>query len=252
MASEINWHVRHDDEIWEYADGIGKWIANCSSAEIAKQIVGAINTRPAPVNANPLASNTVDDKIEPDTDGNAPAATDTGLVTAWVTPREMLEAFGADDIREGSRAVLGDGIEEDEWEDYLEVPVHALEKMLRELVTRSQAEELLAAERALAETATRQNALLWKRNEALKAKLAAAEKALTMPDAERRLFFISDLLARQGYFNRADLCDAFGVSVPQASIDIRKWLETHNGAVAYNKKSKRYECTARAALRGDA
>ncbi|EXL07395.1 hypothetical protein BG46_10785 [Brucella anthropi] len=31
--------------------------------------------------ANPLASNPVDDKIAPDTDGNAPAATDTGLVT---------------------------------------------------------------------------------------------------------------------------------------------------------------------------
>ncbi|WP_192800866.1 Lar family restriction alleviation protein [Brucella tritici] len=38
------------------------------------EAVAAWNTRPAPVDANPLASNPVDDKIAPDTDGNAPVA----------------------------------------------------------------------------------------------------------------------------------------------------------------------------------
>ncbi|QTO00531.1 DUF3850 domain-containing protein [Brucella sp. 458] len=115
-------------------------------------------TIPAPVDANPLASNPVDDKIAPDTDGNAPAATDTVLktvgyvCTTFVTDRR----FKYDEIFRVVRTP-------DNW---------------TELVTRSQAEELLAAERALADTATRQNALLWKRNEALEAKLAAAEKAL--------------------------------------------------------------------------
>lgn len=78
-----------------------------------------------------------------------------GLVTQWRSPREMLEAFGADNIREGSRAVLGDGIEEDELEDYLEAPIHVLQKILAELVTRSQAEAIIAAERAEKEEARR-------------------------------------------------------------------------------------------------
>ncbi len=75
----------------------------------------------------------------------APAATDTGLVTV---------------------AQIDTGRK---WR------VHFLSHPVRgeELVTRSQAEELLAAERALADTATRQNALLWKRNEALEAENAA-------------------------------------------------------------------------------
>ncbi|CUW44432.1 hypothetical protein B3286c1_1764 [Brucella vulpis] len=113
-------------------------------------------TCPTPVNANPLASNPVDDKIAPDTDGNAPAATDAGLVTVGVTG-----------ILPGSNGGFTQAVFRAD-----DVPKNV------ELCIRSQAEELLAEERALAETATRQNALLWKRNEVLDAKLAAAEKAL--------------------------------------------------------------------------
>lgn len=79
------------------------------------------------------------------------------------------------------------------------------------------------------------------KRKALEAKLAAVERALTLPDAERRLFFISELLAKRGYFNRADLCSTFGISVPQASIDIRKWMAANNGEAFYNKATKRYE-----------
>jgi len=68
--------------------------------------------------------------------------------------------------------------------------------------------------------------------------------ALTMPDAERRLLFISDLLAKKGHFNRADICQAFSISVPQASIDIRRWIEKHQGATVYNSSAKRYEIAA--------
>lgn len=115
----------------------------------------------------------------------APAATDTGLETVSDTPIGMLRAFGACDIREGSRAILGNGIEEDEWEPYLEVPVHVLEKMLAELVARSQAEELLAAERAKYRDAmeklveSQRETLVWQQRAIdLKADNAAKDKLL--------------------------------------------------------------------------
>ena len=85
------WHIRHDDEIWMEADGVGKWIANCGSAKVAAQIVHAHNSRRAPV------------------------VTDTGLETVkplWGTEQAQIS------------------LPNDEY------------------VTRSQAVELLAAERA--------------------------------------------------------------------------------------------------------
>lgn len=65
--------------------------------------------------------------------------------------------------------------------------------------------------------------------------------ALRMPDADRRQWFLSDLIARVGHFNRADLCTAFGVSVPQASHDIRRFIEAFPHVATYNKSTKRYE-----------
>ncbi len=44
--------------------------------EQVKALVEGRNTRPAPVDANPLASNPVDDKIAPDTDGKRDSASD--------------------------------------------------------------------------------------------------------------------------------------------------------------------------------
>lgn len=73
------------------------------------------------------------------------------------------------------------------------------------------------------------------------AEIDRLRQALTLPDADRRQWFISDLLDRRGYFNRSDICEAFGVSVPQASLDIRKWIERNPDAATYNMSSKRYE-----------
>ncbi|UWF67337.1 MULTISPECIES: hypothetical protein [unclassified Brucella] len=146
----------------------------------------------APVDANPLASNPVDDKIAPDTDANAPAATDTGLETGlWLRP-----------IGPHAYATTKDRSTADDWEKYVKV---------EEYIPRSQAEELLAAKDktiALAETTMIEmhqelnklevdnaaltarikelekadrlvSAALWeKKVEAIEAKLAVAQKAL--------------------------------------------------------------------------
>ncbi|CAB4326583.1 hypothetical protein [Brucella sp. 191011898] len=85
--------------------------------------ISAWNTRTAPVDANSIASNPVDDKIALDTDGNAPAATDTELVTVHTQVR-----FGPDDI----------------WRNEVFIGERSRITERRELVTRSQADELLA------------------------------------------------------------------------------------------------------------
>ena len=59
------------------------------------------------------------------------------------------------------------------------------------------------------------------------------------PDARRRLWFISDRIAK-GSLNRSDLVKAFGISVPQASSDIRKWMGMHPGAALYDRRAKCY------------
>ncbi|WP_114214184.1 hypothetical protein [Ochrobactrum sp. 3-3] len=87
MASELKpWRYEikygpdgEDSYSWVYDDH-GAMVATMKTHK-AKEVVDRMNSRPAPVDANLLASNPVDDKIAPDTDDNAPAATDTGLVT---------------------------------------------------------------------------------------------------------------------------------------------------------------------------
>lgn len=49
------------------------------------------------------------------------------------------------------------------------------------------------------------------------------------------------LKKRQEPFNRADLMAVFGISMPQASNDIQKYLEMFPTALTYNTKKKRYE-----------
>lgn len=61
------------------------------------------------------------------------------------------------------------------------------------------------------------------------------------PDKDRRQFFIYDQLYREGYINRSTIVQAFGVSVPQASADIKRWLKEHPGVAVYNLTAKRYE-----------
>lgn len=59
--------------------------------------------------------------------------------------------------------------------------------------------------------------------------------------AEQRQGFIRDQLESRGYLNRADLCRAFGISTPQASMDIQTFLRTNPYAATYNNSAKRYE-----------
>ena len=58
---------------------------------------------------------------------------------------------------------------------------------------------------------------------------------------ERRLEFIEFRLFWEGGVNRADLIDAFGISVPQASKDLSLYQERAPGNVVYDKSAKRYE-----------
>ena len=83
----------------------------------------------------------------------------------------------------------------------------------------------------------------------LAAEVERLEVALRLPDADRRLWFISGLLARNGHFNRRDICEAFNVSIPQASLDIKRWLAAHPCAATYNPRSKRYEIAALASVK---
>lgn len=60
------------------------------------------------------------------------------------------------------------------------------------------------------------------------------------PDAKRRQWWISKQVASVGKINRADICSAFDVSVPQASKDINRWLTANPGALNYDKSAKCY------------
>jgi hypothetical protein len=57
---------------------------------------------------------------------------------------------------------------------------------------------------------------------------------------ERRLEFIEFRLYWEGHFNRVDLVNHFGVSIPQASADISQYMEAAPGNTEYNKKEKTY------------
>jgi len=60
---------------------------------------------------------------------------------------------------------------------------------------------------------------------------------------ERRLEFIEFRLLWEGHFNRADLVNQFGVSIPQASADISQYLEKAPGNMEYSRKAKSYLTT---------
>lgn len=67
------------------------------------------------------------------------------------------------------------------------------------------------------------------------------EQELRTPDKDRRQIFLSRTLYKNGSFNRSDLVTSFGISVPQASADIKRWLSEHPDAATYNMSAKRYE-----------
>lgn len=57
---------------------------------------------------------------------------------------------------------------------------------------------------------------------------------------ERRLEFIDFRLRWDGRFNRSDLTHFFGISVPQSSLDIAKYLELAPDNLAYDRSGRAY------------
>lgn len=77
-----------------------------------------------------------------------------------------------------------------------------------------------------------------------------AEAATTLKwGVERRLEFIEFRLFWEGAINRADLVEAFGVSVPQASKDLTLYQERAPGNMEYDTRAKRYVAAAKFVLR---
>lgn len=57
---------------------------------------------------------------------------------------------------------------------------------------------------------------------------------------QQRMDFIAERLKTEGCLVRADLTAKFGISVPQASIDIRKFRSLNPRAMTYDAKVKCY------------
>lgn len=61
------------------------------------------------------------------------------------------------------------------------------------------------------------------------------------PPGERRQWYITKTLKEQGYINRLDIIETFGVTAATVSDDIRIWMKANDGAIVYNLSNKRYE-----------
>jgi predicted DNA-binding transcriptional regulator YafY len=57
---------------------------------------------------------------------------------------------------------------------------------------------------------------------------------------QKRLELIDFRLAWEGRVNRADLVNTFGISVPQATIDLNRYQELHPDNVEYDRSKKEY------------
>jgi predicted DNA-binding transcriptional regulator YafY len=67
--------------------------------------------------------------------------------------------------------------------------------------------------------------------------------------AEQRLDFIEFRLFWEGSINRADLVEAFGISIPQASKDLALYQERAPGNMDYDTRAKRYVAAEKFVLR---
>jgi hypothetical protein len=56
--------------------------------------------------------------------------------------------------------------------------------------------------------------------------------------------WIAETLRVFGFINRAHLERKFGISTPQASLDLQKFMADNPGAMTYNKTTKQYEATS--------
>lgn len=68
----------------------------------------------------------------------------------------------------------------------------------------------------------------------------ATEKPATRWSQDRRLEFLDFRLRWEGRINRSDLTEFFGISVPQASLDISRYLELAPGNAAYDRSTRVY------------
>lgn len=57
---------------------------------------------------------------------------------------------------------------------------------------------------------------------------------------EQRMSWIAETLRVFGFINRAHIERKFGVSQPQAALDLRLFQERHPSAMTYDKSAKRY------------
>lgn len=58
---------------------------------------------------------------------------------------------------------------------------------------------------------------------------------------QQRMDWIAETLRVFGFINREHLQRKFGISQPQASIDLRDFQRQHPHAMRYNPSAKRYE-----------
>ena len=58
---------------------------------------------------------------------------------------------------------------------------------------------------------------------------------------DRRMDFIRDRIAAGLTLNRADLMRRFGISQPQASTDIQRFIKANPGARTYDASAKAYD-----------
>ena len=55
-----------------------------------------------------------------------------------------------------------------------------------------------------------------------------------------RLMWIDGVIENDGEINRREISQAFGISTPQASLDLRRYMELNPGRIAYDVRGKRY------------
>lgn len=72
---------------------------------------------------------------------------------------------------------------------------------------------------------------------------AAPQKAPSRWGQDRRLAFIDFRLRWEGKINRSDLTDCFGISIPQASLDIARYTELAPDNLQYDRSSRVYLAT---------
>jgi hypothetical protein len=61
----------------------------------------------------------------------------------------------------------------------------------------------------------------------------------------RRMEWIDESVRIFGYINRAHLMSKFGISMPQASKDLRTFMEKFPNKIEYNLKMKYYQIKGR-------